>query len=160
MDNSRYSAVFQAKIDMTILGIADGQTSGAAIMEDDRILAAVNEERISRIKMARGFPWQSIEEVFRLSSTRPQDLDGVAVATINMELREKVTDWPGWLEAREEEKDIHLLSSSLRAAARQPRLKLAGARLVPRQFLRARLTPAVCARFPRTIPRKSSCPTN
>ena len=46
---------------MRVLGIADGQTSGAAIVEDGRIIAAVKEERIARIKLARGFPWKSID---------------------------------------------------------------------------------------------------
>ena len=55
---------------MRILGIADGQTCGAAIIEDGRIIATINEERIARIKMARGFPWQSIPEVLKLSNTR------------------------------------------------------------------------------------------
>jgi carbamoyltransferase len=92
---------------MRILGITDGQTSGAAVVEDGRILAAVNEERISRIKLARGFPRASIAEVLRLSGTRPQDVGAVAVAQVNMELHEEVTDWPGWFEARGGEADVH-----------------------------------------------------
>ncbi len=92
---------------MRILGIADGQTSGAAIVEDGRILAAVNEERIARIKLARGFPWKSIEEVLRLSGTNPGDLEGVASGHLDMEFREEVADWPGWFEARGEDGDIH-----------------------------------------------------
>lgn len=100
---------------MRILGITDGQTSGAAIIEDGRILAAINEERILRIKMARGFPHASINEVLKLSGTEAKDIGAVAVAQVNMELREEVTDWPGWFEARDEETDIH--SVFFRAAA-------------------------------------------
>jgi carbamoyltransferase len=101
---------------MRILGITDGQTSGAAIVEDGRILAAINEERISRIKLARGFPWKSIEEVLSLTGTRPQDIRGVAVGQENMELREEVTDWPGWFEARQQDRDLH--TSFFKVAAR------------------------------------------
>lgn len=101
---------------MRILGITDGQTSGAAIVENGRLLAAVNEERIVRIKMARGFPWESIREVMALSGTEPRDLAGVAVAQINMEFREKIDGWPGWFEAREEEEDVH--SAFFRVAGR------------------------------------------
>ena len=90
-----------------ILGITDGQTSGAAIVENGRILAAVNEERIARVKLARGFPWQSIEEVMRLSGTDAADIGAVAVGQVNMELREEVADWPGWFEARAADNDIH-----------------------------------------------------
>lgn len=92
---------------MRILGITDGQTSGAAIVEDGRIIAAVNEERISRIKLARGFPRQSIHEVLRLSATDPSDIAEVAVAQVNMEFREEVLDWPGWFEARESDQNLH-----------------------------------------------------
>ncbi|MBU1701963.1 MAG: hypothetical protein KJ831_17625 [Candidatus Eisenbacteria bacterium] len=92
---------------MRILGITDGQTSGAALIEDGRIIAAINEERIVRLKMARGFPRKSIAEVFELSGVKPSEIDGVAVAQENMELREEVTGWPGWFEARSEDRDLH-----------------------------------------------------
>jgi carbamoyltransferase len=99
-----------------ILGITDGQTSGAAIVEEGRILAAINEERISRIKMARGFPWKSIQEVMQLSGTSPGEIGAVAVGQINMEFREEITGWPGWFEAREQDGDLH--SAFFRFASR------------------------------------------
>lgn len=92
---------------MRILGITDGQTSGATIIEDGRIIAAINEERIARIKMARGFPRQSIAEVLRLTGTSPEDIEAVGVAHVNMEMREKIMDWPGWFEARGDDDDLH-----------------------------------------------------
>lgn len=101
---------------MRILGITDGQTSGAAIVEDGRVLAAINEERIVRVKMARGFPWKAIEEVMRLTGTRPAEVARVAVAQINMSLREETAGWPGWFEAREQDGDLH--SSFFKVAAR------------------------------------------
>jgi carbamoyltransferase len=101
---------------MRILGITDGQTSGAAIIEDGRVLAAVNEERMARIKLARGFPWQSIPEVLALSGTAPQEIGAVAVAQIDMEFREQVAEWPGWFEARHS--DINLHSRFFRVASR------------------------------------------
>lgn len=101
---------------MRILGITDGQTSGAAITENGRIVAAINEERIVRIKMARGFPRESIREVLRIAGMEPQDIDGVAIAQVNMEIREEIADWPGWFEARDEETDVH--SRFFRVASR------------------------------------------
>lgn len=101
---------------MRILGLTDGQSSGAAVIEDGRILAAVNEERIVRIKLARGFPWKAIEEVLRLSNTAAHEIKAVAVANVNMEFREKVADWPGWFEARGEDADLH--NTFFNAAAR------------------------------------------
>jgi carbamoyltransferase len=101
---------------MRVLGITDGQTSGAAVIEDGRIVAAVNEERIARIKLARGFPWESIKEVLQISHTQPSEIDAVGVAQVDMEFREQVTDWPGWFEARHS--DINLHSKFFRVASR------------------------------------------
>ncbi|MFQ5669011.1 MAG: carbamoyltransferase C-terminal domain-containing protein [Acidobacteriota bacterium] len=94
---------------MRILGITDGQTSGAAVIEDGRILAAINEERMVRLKMARGFPRQAIAEVLALSGTETRAIGNVAVAQVNMELREQVSGWPGWFEARARDRDMHSL---------------------------------------------------
>lgn len=115
---------------MRILGIADGQTSGAAVVEDGRILAAINEERICRIKMARGFPRESIREVMALTGTDSRHIGGVAIATENMEFREEIAGWPGWFEARNAEGDTHsrffqLASKYGRLAHYVPGLKLA-----------------------------------
>ena len=72
---------------MIILGITDGQTSGAAMVKDGKLLAAVNEERLIRLKQARGFPRASIKAVMEMSGIKPEDIDGVAVAQHNMEFR-------------------------------------------------------------------------
>jgi len=101
---------------MRILGITDGQTSGASIIEDGCIVAAINEERIVRIKMARGFPRESIREVLRIAGVEPGSIDAVAIAQVNMEFREEIADWPGWFEARDEETDVH--SAFFRLASR------------------------------------------
>ncbi|MEE9294095.1 MAG: carbamoyltransferase C-terminal domain-containing protein [Phycisphaerae bacterium] len=85
-----------------VLGIADGQTSGACVVADGRILAAVNEERIVRLKQARGFPRKSITEVLRLAGAAPADIGAVALSDLRMKLREEVDGWPGWFEARAE----------------------------------------------------------
>ena len=42
------------------LGIWDGHDAGAALVEGDRIVFAVNEERLSRRKLEVGFPFRSI----------------------------------------------------------------------------------------------------
>lgn len=66
---------------MIVLGITDHFTSGAAIVVDGRVTAAVNEERLARSKMVMGFPWKSIEEVMKLAGVGPEDIDHVAVAS-------------------------------------------------------------------------------
>jgi carbamoyltransferase len=74
---------------MNILGITDSITSGAAIVSNGAVLAAVSEERLNRHKMSMGFPLQSIGEVLRLSGLEPTELDGVAVATEHLFWRPK-----------------------------------------------------------------------
>jgi carbamoyltransferase len=66
---------------MNILGITDSITSGAAVVSDGTVAAAVSEERLNRKKMSIGFPIQSIPEVLRIAGLRPDEIDAVAVAT-------------------------------------------------------------------------------
>ena len=68
---------------MIVLGVTDGITCGSAIARDGVIVAAVNEERLSRLKMAYGFPRASIAEAMALAGVSPQDIDLVAAATAN-----------------------------------------------------------------------------
>lgn len=69
---------------MRILGIFDDHNAGCAIIEDGVILAAVEEERLSRIKLHNGNvdgpPIRSLKEVFRIANLTPQQIDRVAVA--------------------------------------------------------------------------------
>ena len=66
---------------MRILGVSDHMISGAAIVENGKVTAAVNEERLIRKKYVMGFPRLSIAEVLRLANLSPQDIDCVAVAS-------------------------------------------------------------------------------
>ncbi len=66
---------------MIILGISDHYMSGAAIIIDGKIKAAVAEERLARQKMVMGFPWKSIKQAMQIADVRPKDLDEVAVAS-------------------------------------------------------------------------------
>jgi carbamoyltransferase len=66
---------------MRILGISDHFTSGAAVIIDGHVVAAVNEERLARMKMVMGFPRKSIAAVLGIAGLRPDELDGVAVAS-------------------------------------------------------------------------------
>ena len=49
-----------------ILGITDGDDGGAVLLVDGRLVAAVNEERLNRMKMSIGFPRLAVQEVLRL----------------------------------------------------------------------------------------------
>ncbi len=59
-----------------ILGIsADYHDSAACLLEEGRIVAALQEERFSRIKHDSSFPSRSIEEILRIGHCEVGDLD-------------------------------------------------------------------------------------
>ncbi len=64
-----------------ILGIWDGHDAGAAVLHDGRILAAVNEERLTRRKLEIGFPRQSVACCLDVAGVRADDIAGVALST-------------------------------------------------------------------------------
>ncbi|MGD0281859.1 MAG: carbamoyltransferase C-terminal domain-containing protein [Dissulfurispiraceae bacterium] len=66
---------------MNILGIWDGHDSGAAVVRDNRVLAAVNEERLSRRKLEIEFPERSIKACLDLIGATPGDIRHIAVST-------------------------------------------------------------------------------
>lgn len=66
---------------MKILGICDNHDAGAALVIDNKIVAAVNEERLNRIKNYVGFPKKSIKEVLRIAKISPKDIDLVLVGS-------------------------------------------------------------------------------
>lgn len=80
-----------------ILGISDGMTGGAALIEDGSIRAAIHEERLIRAKMATGFPQRSIQWVLEGTQTPPEAVDGIAIATLNEVFRAEATAYNGWL---------------------------------------------------------------
>jgi carbamoyltransferase len=83
---------------MRVLGLGTEEDSGAAVVEDGRILAAINEERICRMKLAVGFPHGSIREVLRLSGTVAAELDAVLVAGVNELYIPGLEPFDGWFQ--------------------------------------------------------------
>ncbi len=63
-----------------ILGITDGDDAGAVLLVDGRLVAAVNEERLNRLKMSIGFPRLAVQKVLELAGMKPHDVDRVAMA--------------------------------------------------------------------------------
>jgi len=111
---------------MNVLGITDGITCGAAAVQDGRILAAINEERLVRKKMAYGFPSEAIREVLRLAGWAPADVARVAVATRNNYFCDGAREWNGWFDGRRDgtvRSTIFDLASVLGAGGGLPGLK-------------------------------------
>ncbi len=63
---------------MKILGIHDGHNSSAAIVDNGAVVAAVQEERLTRHKNQGGFPANAIKEVLTISGLSIEDIDQFA----------------------------------------------------------------------------------
>jgi carbamoyltransferase len=68
---------------MRILGINCGHDSSIGIVEDGRTTYAVQEERLSRDKFHRGFPFLSINSAFEYTGLGPSDFYTVVIANLN-----------------------------------------------------------------------------
>jgi carbamoyltransferase len=77
---------------MKILGVHDGHTSTAALLEDGRIVAAASEERFRRKKCFTGFPELAIEWALEYTGTEPGDLDLVVFPTTTVPLEQGQLD--------------------------------------------------------------------
>ncbi len=64
-----------------ILGIWDGHDSGAALLQGETILAAVNEERLTRRKLEVGFPTRSIQACLEIAGKSAAEVSLVAAST-------------------------------------------------------------------------------
>jgi len=64
-----------------ILGIWDGHDAGAAIIENNEIKVAVNEERLTHKKLDVGFPYESIKCCLNHLNLKPEDIDAVSTCT-------------------------------------------------------------------------------
>jgi carbamoyltransferase len=67
-----------------VLGIHDGHNAAAALLQDGRIVAAVQEERITRSKNQSGIPHRSIAEVCAMANIDPSTIDSVALNGLYM----------------------------------------------------------------------------
>jgi carbamoyltransferase len=67
-----------------VLGIHDGHNSSAALLADGRVVAAVQEERLTGRKNEARVPYLAIAEVLRLSGVEWPDVDAVALHSHHM----------------------------------------------------------------------------
>ena len=98
---------------MISLGIIDSKPSSAAILKDGRIIAAVAEERLCRMKMASGMPVGAIAEVLRISGVQPDEIDHVAVAQRVSVFEPEPIPWQGWFDGEYKTSRFDQLSAGL-----------------------------------------------
>ena len=83
---------------MLVLGLTTEGDSGAVVVEDGRILAAVNEERLSRMKLVSGFPRASLQTVLQLAGVGIEQLDAVIIASTRTGLVDELEPFDGWFQ--------------------------------------------------------------
>ena len=68
---------------MITLGISEEGESGVSIIENGRLTYSINEERLTRIKLQRGFPEQSLKRAIEYleKNGKIDDLSGIAIAS-------------------------------------------------------------------------------
>ena len=66
---------------MYILGIWDGHDAGACIVKDNKIVVAINEERLTKRKLEACFPGKSILTCLEYAKLKPKDISIVAAST-------------------------------------------------------------------------------
>lgn len=59
------------------LGLFDGHNAAAAVLRDGRFVAAMQEERLNRVKNFHGLPQQAAHRVLELAGLRPQEVTQV-----------------------------------------------------------------------------------
>ncbi len=70
---------------MIILGINDvaHHNTSAALIMDGHVISAIEEERISRVKLDNHYPVQAIQAVLEQSDIAPEDIDIIALAGLD-----------------------------------------------------------------------------
>jgi carbamoyltransferase len=110
---------------MLILGLIDSKPSTAAVLDGGRILSAVAEERLCRMKLASGVPRQAISEAIRLAGVGPGDIEAVAVAQRACTWEPEPIPWTGWFQDQERLRTFRFDRLSASLAPRVGRFPLA-----------------------------------
>jgi carbamoyltransferase len=65
---------------MIILGLSDSHEAQACILRDGEVIAAIAEERLSRLKADMSYPRRAIDKVLEIAGCRGEDVDYVSVS--------------------------------------------------------------------------------
>ncbi|MFV2006905.1 MAG: carbamoyltransferase C-terminal domain-containing protein, partial [Longimicrobiales bacterium] len=100
---------------MLVLGLGDYTDCGSALLDDGRVVAAINDERLVRQRGVLGIPRESIREVLALAGVPPDAVDAVAVGTINRRLVSDYTEFlGGWFGSNGQRLDQHVVDPATR----------------------------------------------
>jgi carbamoyltransferase len=127
---------------LVVLGLIDSKPSAAAVLVDGRIVSAIAEERLCRMKLASGMPRQAISRVLAEAGVAARDLDQVAVAQNVSVFEPEPIPWSSWFENQKPLKSHNFdrLSSALAPLVGQFPLAWRGHHSLKRFVYRERLT--------------------
>ncbi len=66
---------------MIVLGLADNHDSGAAVVIDGRLVSAVNQERVDRVKLSGAFPWGAMDSALAVAGVKEREVDRIVVGS-------------------------------------------------------------------------------
>jgi carbamoyltransferase len=72
---------------MAVLSFSPEHEAGATIVKGGKIVAAINEERLTRVKNQDGFPEKSLKAVFEIAKMSPDEIEHVVIPEMS-----KLTD--------------------------------------------------------------------
>ncbi len=70
------------KKSVTVFSFADGHDASAALIRDGKVLAALQEEKLTNIKHYDGTPERSMRAVFKIAGIEPSEVDIIAIANL------------------------------------------------------------------------------
>ena len=82
---------------MLTLGIHDGHTATACVMEDGRVLACISEERLNRVKEWEGFPELSIKKCLEITGKTPDQFDAIGICSLIPQIGHSAYYRPDWI---------------------------------------------------------------
>ncbi len=85
---------------MYVLGIHDGHNSGACILQDGKVVAAVSSERLSRVKNDTGYSAAAVAEALKIAAVKPSDISTVAIASTQRSTKEWFMQTDTWYKPR------------------------------------------------------------
>ncbi len=85
---------------MWTLGLSMEHDASSALAQDGKIIAAISEERLSRVKGQWGYPWRAMDACLKIAGINRQEVDIFSVALNKFPLcyLRKPIWWRQWLE--------------------------------------------------------------
>ena len=68
---------------MAILSFSTEHEAGVTIVKDGKILAAINEERYSRVKNQDGFPTEALKAAFEIANIPYEEIEHIVIPEIS-----------------------------------------------------------------------------